>query len=112
MYAALFETESWLGTRQYIFEGGSASELLSKFENIQNLQCLVHMGLAEETSPAAIKSISKLSKLLDSHYDGTLTVEELKTLDLKISIGAVKCVTVIEGDDAADQLKKAYPNAK
>ena len=112
MFAALFEMESWLGTEQYIFEGDSASEMLSKFEAIQDLGCLVRMGRREERSATGKQSINDLEALLDKHYSGTLTNNDLLGLDIKISIGSIKCVAILDGDDAADKLKVEYPKAR
>ena len=83
-----------------------------KFEDVQSLDCLVRMGAREERSAAGKKAISKLEEVLDKHYSGTLTNEDLLGLDIKISIGAIKCITILEGDDAADKLKAEYPKAR
>lgn len=112
MFAALFEMESWLGTEQYIFEGDTASEMLSRFENVQDLGCLVRMGQHEERSSAGKRAIKALEDLLDKHYSGSLTNKDLLELDVKISIGAIKCVTIVEGNEAIAQLRKDHPNAK
>ena len=48
MYAALFEMTSWMGCQQYIFKGNTASDLLSEFERVQDLGCLVRMGRGQE----------------------------------------------------------------
>ena len=112
MFAALFEMESWLGTEQYIFEGDTASEMLSRFENVQDLGCLVRMGQHEERSSAGKRAIQALEDLLDKHYSGSLTNKDLLELDVKISIGAIKCVTIVEGNEAIAQLRKDHPNAK
>lgn len=112
MYAALFEMTSWMGTEQHIFTGNSASEMLSKFEDVQSLDCLVRMGRREERSAAGKKAINDLESLLDKHYSGALTNEDLLSLDIKISLGTIKCVVILEGDDAADKLKAEYPKAR
>ena len=112
MFAALFEIESWLGTEQYIIEGDTASEMLSRFENVQDLECLVRMGQNEERSSAGKKAIKALEYLLDKHYSGSLTYKDLLELDVKISIGAIKCIAIVEGKEAIAQLRKAHPKAK
>ena len=112
MFAALFEMESWLGIEQYIFEGNTASEMLSQFENIQDLGCLVRMGMRKERSSAGKSAIKALEDLLDKHYSGSLTNNDLLELDVKISIGAIKCVTIVEGSGSIAQLREEYPNAK
>ena len=112
MKAALFEMESWLGNEEYIFEGDSASEMLSKFENVQDLGCLVRMGRREERSAAGKKAINDLEALLDKHYAGELTDADLLSLDIKISIGAIKCLAIVEGEDAIADLRSAHPKAR
>ena len=112
MKAALFEMESWMGTEEYIFEGASASEMLSKFENVQDLGCLVRMGSREERSAAGKKAIRDLEALLDKHYSGELTDADLLSLDIKISIGAIKCSAIVEGEEAIADLRTAHPKAK
>ena len=49
-YVAVIEMTSWMGTHQHIVRGDSASELLSEFEEIQSLNCLVRMGRMEENA--------------------------------------------------------------
>lgn len=111
MYAALFEMTSWMGNRQYIFKGNSATVLLSEFEAIQDLGCLVRMGRGQEDTKGQ-KELDKLEAILDKYYDGTLTPDDLLTLDISISLGTIKCVCIEEGADAADKLKAQYPTAR
>lgn len=111
MYAALFEMDSWLGHQQYIFEGKCASELLIKFEQIQDLSCLVMMGRGEEGA-AGQKALDKLEDILNKHYSGKLTTEDLQTLDIKISLGTIKCASIVEGEEAIKTLREAHPSAQ
>lgn len=111
MYAALFEMTSWMGCQQYIFDGGSVSALLSKFERVQDLSCLVQMGRSQESQKGQ-KELDKLETILDKYYDGSLTADDLLTLDIGISLGTIKCVCIEEGDDAVDKLRAQYPKAR
>lgn len=111
MYAALFEMTSWMGCQQHIFQGESASDLLSEFERVQSLDCLVRMGRYQENQNGQ-KELDKLEAILDKHYDGSLTTDDLLTLDVSISLGTIKCVCVEAGDDAVDKLKEQYPRAR
>ena len=58
-YVAVIEMTSWMGTHQHIVRGDSASELLSEFEEIQSLNCLVRMGRMEENASGQ-KQLDKL----------------------------------------------------
>ena len=111
MYAALFEMNSWMGLAQYIICGSSAAELLKGFEKIQNLRCLVRMGRSEEGAKGK-KMLDKLEGILNKRDNGDLTNADLLTLNIKISIGTIKCVEIVEGENAADRLKAKYPNAR
>lgn len=104
MYAALFEVKSWMGTDQYVFEGENACELLAQFEKVQDLFCIVEMG-REYEGPAGQEAINKLESILDLHYSKKLTVDDLKELNVSISIGCFWCVKVVEGDEAINTLK-------
>lgn len=111
MFAALFEMTSWMGCQQYIFKGNTASNLLSEFERVQDLGCLVRMGRSQENKKGQ-KELDKLEAILEKYYDGSLTTDDLLTLDIAISLGTIKCVCIEEGDDAAEKLKKQYPGAR
>ena len=111
MYAGLFEVDSWIGKEQHIFEGNSASELLDEFEKVQSLGCLAQTGRMQEKAKGQ-KELDKLDIILGKHFNGELTNDDLLTLDINLKIGAIKCIAILEGDDAVEKLKAQYPNAK
>lgn len=111
MYAALFEMGSWMGPEQHIVHGNSAADLLYGFEEVQHLSCLVRMGRGRENAEGQ-KMLDKLEWILDKRDAGILTNEDLLTLDIKLSVGSIKCVEIIEGDNAVEQLKEKYPHAR
>ena len=111
MFVALFEMTSWMGRELYIFKGDTASKLLSEFEQVQSLGCLVRMGRGQENENGQ-RELDKLEAILDKYYDGDLTPDELLTLDISISLGTIKCVCIEEGDDAVAKLKAQFPNAR
>lgn len=98
MYEALFEITSWMGTKQHTFKGKSASEILSKLEKVQSLECLVNMGRMEEDTAEGQRSLDSLENLLEKQRSRKLTIEDLKTLNVKISLGEIKCLSVSEVD--------------
>ena len=111
MLAAVFEMTSWMGLEQHIVKGKTACDLLAEFEVVQSLSCLVRMGRREEDM-AGQKELDKLEVVLDKYHSGSLTVDELLMLDVKLSIGSVKCVAILEGEDAAVKLKEMHPKAR
>ena len=111
MYAALFELNSWMGKNQHIFEGQSASDLLSEFEEVQSLTCLAQMDRMQEDANGQ-KELDKLDVILGKHFNGELTVEDLLTLDITLKIGSIKCAEVLEGATAIEELRSKYPKAK
>lgn len=88
----------------------NSKQLFDALNKIQSLECLVNMGLSREKAKGQ-KELTKLSLIIDKYDDGTLTVEDLANLDVKISIGAIKCLEIAEGDDAEVKLKEKYPKA-
>ena len=110
MYAALFELNSWR-PEQYIITGSSAAALLDGFEDIQSLECLVRMGRSHENAKGQ-KELDKLEAILNKRYNGELSSVDLLGLDIKLSLGTIKCVEILVGEDAADRLKAKYPNAR
>ena len=105
MYAALFELTSWRGTEKHVFEGVCAAELLAKLEEVQDLGCLIRMGRTMEHSAEGKKALKKLEALCDKAWFGSFTVEDLLTLDVHLEVGTIKCIAVVEGEDAIAQLK-------
>ena len=105
MYAVLFEIDSWLGPQQYVFEGESAYDMLWELEQIQDLDCLARMGKSRERSAEGKKSIKILEAFLEKRRSGNLTVEDLLMLDIHLKLGDLKCITVVEGEEAIAQLK-------
>lgn len=103
--------ESWMGTHQHIVRGDNASELLTEFEEIQSLSCLVRMGRGQEDTKGQ-KQLDKLEAILEKKYNGDLTISDLKKMNIKISIGAFRCVTVLEGESAEEVIKSVYPKAR
>lgn len=110
-YVAVIEMESWLGTEQHIVKGDNAGELLVEFEKIQSLDCLVRMGRSREDANGQ-KQLDKLEAILKKKYNGDLTIVELKKMDIKLTIGSFKCLTVEEGEKAENVIKSVYPKAR
>ena len=110
MYAALFEMDSIFGPMQFIFQGKDATEIMTAFEDVQDLDCLVGMGRAEEDAAGQL-ALDKIEEIIIKYQNGCLTVEDLRAFDVRISIGAIKCVCVVESNEAISELKAQYPKA-
>ena len=111
MYAALFEMDSMFGRLQYIFEGKNAEELLDEFEYEQSLECLIRHGRYEEDAKGQLE-LDRLEAVYNKYTDGTVTIDDLASLDAKISIGAIKCLAIVEGEEAINKLKAEHPKAR
>ncbi len=111
MYAAVFEMTGWLGVQQYVFEGDGPEQIMDRFQQIQDLDCLVMMGMQQERG-AGKKQLEKLEEFLGKLYRGKLTMEDVRALDVNISIGHFRCLDVAEGEEAIAELRQKYPAAR
>lgn len=111
MYAALFEMDSMFGKHHYIFQGNTPEAIVIELENEQSLECLIRHGRRTEDA-AGQAALDDLELFYNKYVDGNVTMADIASLDITISIGAIKCLTVAEGVDAIASLKKAHPNAR
>lgn len=110
-YVAVFEMTSWLGVTQHIVKGDDAPEILTNFEDVQSLHCLIRHGRYEEDEQGQ-KELDKLEEILYKRDCGELTIEELKKMDINLSLGYIKCVEISEGEGAEERIKSVFPNAR
>ena len=111
MYAAVLELKSWMGKRTYFFDGETPSDIISKFQQEQNLECLVRMGSMEE-GPKGRKDLSKINAFLKKYYSGKLKMKDIKEFSFNLSVGSCRCIDVAEGDEAIATLRSAHPEAR
>ena len=90
-YSAVFEI-GWMTVNA---EGETPDDLVRKIEEAQDLQCLVQMAGAMGTKKDK-QEIQKLIAFLDKYGAGELTIEDVKNLDLKLSVGSLKCKSLNE----------------
>ncbi len=76
-------------------EGDTPADLVREIENAQDLQCLVHMAGMMGTKKDK-KEIGKLVSFLEKYGDDTLTIDDVRNLDVDLSVGALKCESLIE----------------
>lgn len=111
MYAALFEMESMFGRHQFIFEGATPVAIMDAFEYEQSLECLIRHGRCEEGREGQLV-LDRLEEFYNKYVDFDLTMDDIAALDVKLSIGTIKCHTIVEGPEAIAALKEQYPNAR
>jgi hypothetical protein len=76
-------------------EGDTPADLVREIENAQDLQCLVQMAGMMGTKKDK-KEIGKLIEFLEKYNDETLTIDDVKNLDVNLSVGALKCESLSE----------------
>ena len=98
--AALIE----IGWVKKCFESDDPCGIIRKVEDIQDFGCLLRMGRMEEGKKGQ-KELSKLEAFLDKYYDGTLTMEDIRKLNVHLSIGDIVCHGVAETEEGIAALK-------
>lgn len=110
-YAALIEIDSgWLGKEQYLFKGASPKKIMQKFESVQDIPCLIEMGRSQEDA-AGQQSLDLLEVLYDKYQNGKLSIEDLASLKVTVSIGSILCHGIAVGDEEIADLLARYPKA-
>lgn len=108
MYSAVIE----FGYMLCIFSGNDAYEIMDSFQTMQDLNCLAMMASKRERSKKGKAEAKKLSEFACLCMSGEVDVDDIRNLDIDLSIGSIKCHELLEGDDALDILKEKYPNAR
>ena len=72
------------------YEGDSPEEIIFQLYRDQNLDCLVRMG------PMFGEDVSELEAFIDKFHSGDLTFEDLKNMNITLSIGTIKCTSAEE----------------
>lgn len=111
MYVALFEMDSMFGRHQYIFQGETPVAIIDAFEYEQSLECLIRHGRYEE-GPEGQLALDKLEVIYNKYIAGTITMDDITSINVNISIGKIECIAVAEGAEAIAQLRSQYPNAR
>lgn len=97
MKAALFEVKSWIGAQRYLIRAASVEGLIDGLEEYQSLNCLLYSS-EEKDMPELLK----LEHILDEAQCGELSLSELAGMNVRLSVGAIRCLGVADdGDDAA-----------
>ena len=72
------------------YEGDSAEEIVMQMYDFQDFDCLVRMG------PEYGDDVSELKAFMDKFHFGELTFEDLKNMNITLSIGTIKCIAAEE----------------
>ena len=91
-YTAIFHI-GWMTVNA---EGDTPADLVGEIENAQDLQCLIQMAGTMGTKKDK-KEIGKLVAFMEKYRDDTLTIEDVRNLDVNLSVGALKCESLSEG---------------
>lgn len=105
MVAAVFFLDSWAGHNEYFLEGEDASDLLTQFEEVQDLSCIVHMGRMNGEKKDQ-KELDKLEELLEKHQNGDLEMSDLKGFSIDVSVGKMGVLATAETDEEIGSLRK------
>lgn len=70
------------------YEGNYPDEIIKAFLQDQDLNCVARMAksFGEDTS--------EIDQLLDKYNNGELSWEDIKKININLSIGTIKCVLV------------------
>lgn len=79
------------------FEGDDACEIMDAASDFQDFNCLLRMGRQNESKKGQ-KELDKLEAFLQKYYDGSLTIEDLRSLDIRLSIGEIVCNSITENE--------------
>lgn len=86
-----------IGWFEQNFEGDTPTEIMRSVERIQDFGCLLRMGREEEGKKGQ-KELDKLEVFLQKYYENELTIDDIRSLDIKLSIGNIACNEVTEND--------------
>ena len=104
MVGAIFFTDTDHGGHDYFYIGEDANDLITQFNEDQNLTCLPEMGRSMGTRKDKIV-LKKLDAFLTKYYDGKLTMDDIKDFSVNLSIGYIGVRAIAETDDEVNQLE-------
>ena len=99
-YAAAIEI-GWLRT---CFEADDPCGIIRKVEQIQDFGCLMEMGRMSEGRRGQ-EELDKLEAFLDKYYKGSLTMDDIKNLNVHLSIANLICHGIAETEEEVEALK-------
>lgn len=94
MYAAKIR----IGWMSDWFKGETPREIIRNLEQYQDFSCLMRMGRANEGVEGQ-KELDKLEIFLNKFYSDSLTMNDIKNLNIHLNIGDIVCLDIIEGEE-------------
>ena len=88
-----------------LFEANDPCGIINRVEEIQDFGCLLRMGKMEEGKRGQ-KELSKLESFLNKYYDGSLSMDDIRTLNVSLSIGNIICHGIAENEEQVLTLKE------
>lgn len=77
------------------YKGDDPNEIIREIEFEQDFDCLLRMGRMQESEEYQ-GELDKLEAFLDKYHDESLTIEDIKGLDIHLSLGNIICHGVTE----------------
>ena len=92
-----------LGWLKDCFEAEDPCGIIRKVENVQDFGCLLRMGHMYE-GKAGQRELSKLEAFLQKYYDGSLSMDDIKNLDIHLSIGDIVCHSIAQTEEEIESM--------
>ena len=86
------------------YEADDPCGIIAEAENDQSFDCLLQMGRMEGTRKDQ-KELDKLRAFLEKYWDGTLTMEDIRGLNIHLSVGSIVCLGIAETENEVEALK-------
>ena len=93
-----------LGWVNKCFEADDPCGIIQEVEKFQDFECVIRMGRMEEGKKGQ-KELDKLEAFLDKYHEGTLTMEDIQHLNIRLSIADITCHGIAKSDEEVQALK-------
>ena len=103
--ATFFFKSSIMGNSSLTCEGEDWYEVVDQLNREQDLACLCHQGCCM-APPEDEESLAGLEEFLDKYYQGELTREDIANLNVELSIGGFKCISVEDDEEPVEPSDK------
>ena len=104
---AIFFTATNYKTNFFFFRGVNVNDLVSQFNEVQDLPCLVETGESLGTKKDKMV-LKQLESFLSKYYEGSLEMTDLKKFSIKLSIGYIGVRAVAKNPEEVQMLEKEY----